>query len=68
MSPIKNFDKKIKLANAGKRTRWAPVWVILKKFGVGKKVHPSRLTRQRRSWRRTKLKISPRKLRRSHYG
>jgi ribosomal protein L39E len=66
--PIKNFEKKIKLGKAGRRTKWAPVWIILKKYGVGKRVHPSSTTRLRRSWRRTKLKIKPRKVRKSHMG
>lgn len=65
---IKNFDKKVKLMKAGKQTKWAPVWVVLKKYGVGKRVHPSAITRYRRSWRRTKLKIKPRKMRKSHMG
>jgi len=65
---IKNNQKKAKLAKAGKRTKWAPVWVVLKKFGMGKRVHPSATTRHRRSWRRTKLKIKPRKMRKSHFG
>jgi ribosomal protein L39E len=56
---IKNYEKKIKLMKAGRQTKWAPVWVILKKFGVGKRVHPSAITRYRRSWRRTKLRIKP---------
>jgi len=61
-------QKKIKLSKANKRTRWAPVWIILKKFGKGKRVHPSAVTRVRRSWRRTKLKIKPRKQRKQHLG
>ena len=61
-------QKKIKLSKANKRTRWAPVWIILKKFGKGKRVHPSAVTRIRRSWRRTKLKIKPRKQRKQHLG
>ena len=65
---IKNIQKKEKLANAGKRTKWAPVWVVLKKYGMGKRVHPSAITRHRRSWRRTKLHITPRKQRKSHFG
>jgi len=65
---IKNQQKKATLAKKGRQTKWAPFWVILKKFGVGKKLHPSSVTRHRRSWRRTKLKIKPRKIRRSHYG
>ena len=65
---IKNQQKKATLAKLGRRTRWAPVWVVLKKFGVGKRIHPSVTTKQKRSWRRTKLHITPRKIRRSHYG
>lgn len=64
----KNQDKKIKLAKKGRQTKWAPVWAVLKKYGRGKRVHPSVMTRHRRSWRRTKLKITPRKIRRSHFG
>ena len=65
---IKNPQKKSTLAKYGRRNKWAPVWAVLKKFGMGKRVHPSHITRHRRSWRRTKLKITPRKIRRSHYG
>lgn len=65
---IKNQQKKEKLAKAGKRTKWAPVWAVLKKFGMGKRVHPSAITRHRRNWRRTKLKIQPRKIRKWHLG
>jgi len=65
---IKNKTKKEKLAKMARRTRWAPVWVVLKKFGMGKRIHPSAITKQKRSWRRTKLHIKPRKMRKSHYG
>ena len=65
---IKNQQKKARLVKLGRRTRWAPVWVVLKKFGMGKRIHPSTTTKQKRSWRRTKLHIKPRKIRRSHYG
>jgi len=65
---IKNPGKKAKLAKAGRRTKWAPVWTVLKKFGKGKRVHPSAMTRYKRSWRRTKLHIKPRKQRKSHFG
>jgi ribosomal protein L39E len=65
---IKNFDKKRKLMKAGKQTKWAPIWVVLKKYGTGKRVHPSAVTAYRRSWRRTKLHIKPRKQRKSHMG
>ncbi len=67
--PIKRrYQKKIKLAKANKQTRWAPVWVVLKKFGKGKKMHPSSVTHVKRHWRRTKLKIKPRRQRKQHLG
>src|SRR3989344_940254 len=31
--PIKNSQKKSTLAKMGRRTRWAPVWVVLKEWG-----------------------------------
>ncbi|HLA23301.1 MAG TPA: 50S ribosomal protein L39e [Candidatus Nanoarchaeia archaeon] len=65
---IKNPQKKAKLAKFNRRTKWAPVWAVLKKFGTGKRIHPSRITRHRRSWRRTKLHVKPRKMRKSHFG
>jgi ribosomal protein L39E len=66
--PIKNTKKKEKLAVLGRRTRWAPVWAVLKKFGTGKRIHPSAMTKHKRSWRRTKLHIKPYKRRKSHFG
>jgi ribosomal protein L39E len=66
--PKKKQQKKIKLSKANKKTKWAPAWIILKKFGAGKRVHPSRVTSVRRSWRRTKLKIKPRNVRKRHLG
>ncbi len=65
---IKNNSKKSKLAKAGRQTKWAPFWAVVKKFGMGKKVHPSQMTRQRRGWRRTKLHIKPRRQQKSHFG
>ncbi|MFH1607655.1 MAG: hypothetical protein ABIA78_00825 [archaeon] len=65
---IKNNQKKAKLAKKGRQTKWAPVWAVLKKYGIGKRVHPSAMTKNRRSWRRTKLHIKPRKQRKSHFG
>ena len=65
---IKNQKKKTTLAKKGKQTKWAPVWVVLKKFGVGKRVHPSAITRHRRSWKRTKLHIKPRRQKKYHFG
>jgi ribosomal protein L39E len=66
--PIKNFEKKKKLAKKAKQTKWAPVWVVIRKFGIGKRIHPSATTANRRSWKRTKLHIKPRKIRKSHFG
>lgn len=66
--PIKNKQKKEKLAVYGRRTKWAPVWAVLKKYGTGKRVHPSAMTKQKRSWRRTKLHVKPYKRRKSHFG
>lgn len=65
---IKNAQKKAKLMKKGRQTKWAPVWAVLKTFGQGKRVHPSAITRHRRSWRRTKLHIKPRKQKKSHFG
>ena len=65
---FKNEAKKRKLAKLGRRTKWAPIWAVLKKYGAGKKIHPSTMTKHRRSWRRTKLHIKPRKIRKSHFG
>ncbi|HLD97965.1 MAG TPA: hypothetical protein VI815_01430 [Candidatus Nanoarchaeia archaeon] len=66
--PKRQRQKKIKLAKAGKRTKWAPFWVIVRKYGQGKKVHPSATTRIRRNWRTRKLKIKPRRIKKKHLG
>jgi ribosomal protein L39E len=66
--PIKNQKKKEILGKKSRQTKWAPVWAVLKKYGQGKRVHPSAMTKNRRSWRRTKLKVKPKKMRKSHYG
>ena len=60
--------KKRHLAKAGKQTKWAPFWTVLKKFGKGKKVHPSRITHVKRNWRTTSLKIKPRRTPKSYLG
>ena len=65
---IKNKEKKEKLSKKGKQTKWAPVWAVLRKYGPGKRVHPSIMTHQKRSWRRTKLHIKPRRQKKSHFG
>ena len=64
----KHYQKKIKLGVHTKRTKWAPVWAVVKRFGQGKRVHPSSMTAHRRHWRRTKLKIKPRKTPKRHLG
>jgi len=56
MARNKHLAKKLKLGKQQKRTKWAPFWVIPKALGRGKRVHPSRLTRIKRSWRRTRIK------------
>jgi ribosomal protein L39E len=60
--------RKTKYAKKGRQTKWAPVWAVLKKYGMGKRVHPSAMTAHRRSWKRTKLHIKPRQQRKSHFG
>jgi len=64
----KFYQKKIKLGVANKRTKWAPFWAVLRKYGLGKRVHPSEITKHRRQWRRTKLKIKPRRTPKQHLG
>ncbi len=56
MTRHKHYAKKQRLIKAGRNTKWAPVFAVLKKFGAGKKIHPSRLG-MKRSWRRNKLKV-----------
>ena len=57
MARYKTAYKKTRLAKQARRTKWAPFWTIPKALGKGKKVHPSRLTRLKRSWRRTKIPL-----------
>ncbi len=61
-------EKKSKLAVKARQTKWAPVWIVIKRFGTGKRIHPSATTKYRRSWRRTKLHIKPRRIRKWHLG
>jgi len=56
MASNKKTGKKLRLIKAGRQKRWAPFWVIPRIFGPGRKVHPSRVTRKKRNWRRTKIK------------
>lgn len=64
----KEYQKKIKLGKQNKKTKWAPVWAVLRKHGAGKKIHPSQMTKHRRHWRRIKLKIKPRRTPKKHLG
>ncbi|MBS1266262.1 MAG: 50S ribosomal protein L39e [Candidatus Woesearchaeota archaeon] len=56
MARNKHLSRKIRLIKKGKQTRWAPYWTVFKKYGPGRKVHPGRHTKNKRSWRRTKTK------------
>ncbi len=62
------YQKKVKLAMKTRLTKWAPFWAVVRKYGMGKRVHPSAMTAQRRHWRRTKLGIKPRGTRHRHLG
>ena len=64
----RHYQKKVKLGVQEKRTKWAPIWAVVKRFGKGKRKHPSEMTKHRRHWRRTKLKIKPRKVRKRYLG
>jgi ribosomal protein L39E len=63
-----DYQKKIKLGVAVRQTKWAPFWAVIKRFGKGKRVHPSEMTKDRRHWRRTKLKLKPRRTPKAHLG
>ena len=63
-----SYQKKIKLSKANKLTKWAPFWVVIRKHGPGKRVHPSQVTKHRRHWRRTKLGTKPRRIPNKHLG
>ena len=68
MARVKTLSKKKKLAKQGRRVKWAPFWTVLKKYGKGKKVHPSAMTSVRRNWRTRKLKIKPRRMNKRYLG
>ena len=61
-------SKKRHLDRAKRQTKWAPFWAVMKKYGKGKKVHPSRITHVKRSWQRNKLKIKPRIMKKKNLG
>jgi ribosomal protein L39E len=47
-----HLSRKLKLAKAGRRTRWAPFWTVPKIYGKTRRVHPGRHTAVKRSWRK----------------
>ncbi len=55
MSRNKDFNLKIRLAKLGRRTRWAPIFSVIRRYGLGKRIHPSELTRIKRNWKRRKI-------------
>jgi ribosomal protein L39E len=61
-------SKKRHLEKAGKQTSWAPFWTVVRKFGPGKRIHPSAITHVKRNWRHRKLKIKPRGMRKDFLG
>lgn len=56
MSSFKTLAKKLRLAKKRRQTRWAPFWIIPKICGKGRRVHPGRFTKIKRSWRRDRTK------------
>lgn len=56
MAKYIHLSRKKRLAKHGRQTRWAPFWLIPRIFGAGRRVHPSRITAVKRSWRRQKTK------------
>ena len=56
MARYKPTAKKRRLAKHGKQTRWAPIWIIPKIYKGLRRIHPSRHTRVKRSWRKNKTK------------
>jgi len=64
----KEYQKKIKLGVYQRQIKWAPFWAVVRKHGQGKRIHPSQITARRRHWRRTKLKVKPRRTPNTHLG
>ncbi len=57
MATFKHIAKKLRLIKKTKQTKWAPVWTVPKKYGVGRRVHPGRHTHVKRNWRRGSTKV-----------
>lgn len=56
MARYKHPSRKKRLIKKNSQTKWAPFWTIPKIYGKGRRMHPSRHTAKKRSWRRTKTK------------
>ena len=56
MATTKHPAKKKRLIKLSRQTKWAPFWSVFKAYGKGRRLHPSRHTFVKRSWRRTKTK------------
>jgi ribosomal protein L39E len=56
MARYKHPSKKKRLIKAGRQTRWAPFWAVIRKYGMSRRLHPARITHVKRSWRRQKIK------------
>jgi ribosomal protein L39E len=56
MARYKHPSKKKRITKAGRQTRWAPFWAVMKKFGPSRRMHPSRITHVKRNWRRNRIK------------
>ncbi len=56
MARYKHPSKKKRITKAGRQTRWAPFWAVMKKFGSSRRLHPSRMTHVKRNWRRNRIK------------
>ena len=52
MARYMSKGRKIRLSKHGRHTKWAPFWAVIKTFGKTRRVHPSRITHVKRSWRR----------------
>lgn len=63
-----SYHKKVVLGVKVRQTKWTPFWAVIRAHGKGKRVHPSSMTAVRRSWRRSKLKLKPRRTHRTHLG
>lgn len=57
MARYRHPARKKRLIKKNGQTKWAPFWTVVKAFGKGRRIHPSRLTVVKRSWRRSKTKV-----------